>query len=138
MMNHEPCSSVFVVSVPWDFRPQFAFELVVEAVFLAVDGGADVVEDGHDSWRSPVLDQLTDDGVVEVLDFAPFDAFLDVFFLCEKREGENGYFFKLNCEKKSDEKFFCFAPIFDWKWDWMTTTLATKFLKSFSNKKIEE
>ena len=58
------------------------FSYLVLALFDAVLGGADVVEDGHDAGLGfLVLDQLANDGVVEVVDGAPRNSLLDIFFL---------------------------------------------------------
>ena len=42
---------------------------------------ADVVQNCHDARRPLLLDQLTDDGVVEVVDRLPGDALLNVLLL---------------------------------------------------------
>ena len=84
VVHGEPCGAVVVVLVLPAVVPQLGLEVVVGALLDAVLAGADVVQDGHDAGaRALVLDQLTDDGVVEVLDRGPADALLDVLFLEE-------------------------------------------------------
>lgn len=44
-------------------------------------GGTCIVKSGKDSWGSTLLDEITDNLVVEVFDWCPFDLFPHVLLL---------------------------------------------------------
>ena len=60
---------------------QVAPEGLVQSLLLCVQLGTGVVKDGHHPRRPLVLDQVAHNVIVEVLDFPPLDAFLNIFLL---------------------------------------------------------
>lgn len=58
--------------------------------------GAHIVEDSHHTRRTFLLDQLTDDGIVEILNGSPLNAFLDILFLCIRENGQLSIRFALD------------------------------------------
>lgn len=43
--------------------------------------GAGVIESSEDAWRAPLLDEIADNLIVEVLDWRPLDLLADVLLL---------------------------------------------------------
>ena len=43
--------------------------------------GAGVIESSEDAWRAPLLDEIADNFIVEVLDWRPLDLLADVLLL---------------------------------------------------------
>ena len=43
--------------------------------------GAGVIESSEDAWRAPLLDEIADNLIVEVLDWCPLDLLADVLLL---------------------------------------------------------
>ena len=43
--------------------------------------GASVIESSEDAWRAPLLDEIADNLIVEVLDWRPLDLLADVLLL---------------------------------------------------------
>lgn len=80
-MNDEPLGCILEVLVLPAVVPEFGLEVLVRPLLDPVLEGANVIQHRDDPRRTLVLNQLADDGVVEVVDRRPGNAFLNILLL---------------------------------------------------------